>query len=227
MLSSEAVAFPAPDAGPAAPTCPAGEGPGAQTRGEAGAAAKPPRRTPAAVAPSVPTTLATPRCFGKWQPAGEPQTAAEPKPAARAGMGKARRSRPFRRRPERPAVRPRAGRICGSVWGRRKSARQKTTAVVDVLSFGWRRGGDSNPRHRFCQCNCLAGSPVRPLQHLSKADRVCAQREIVDCTGRNSSEAHQTLPAENICACSPSASAGKSTLPAPARLPLSGNDGHL
>ena len=30
-----------------------------------------------------------------------------------------------------------------------------------------RRGGDSNPRHRFCQCNCLAGSPVRPLQHLS------------------------------------------------------------
>ena len=32
-----------------------------------------------------------------------------------------------------------------------------------------RRGGDSNPRHRFCQCNCLAGSPVRPLQHLSVA----------------------------------------------------------
>ncbi len=33
-----------------------------------------------------------------------------------------------------------------------------------------RRGGDSNPRHRFCQCNCLAGSPVRPLQHLSVVD---------------------------------------------------------
>jgi hypothetical protein len=31
----------------------------------------------------------------------------------------------------------------------------------------WRRGGDSNPRYRFCQYNCLAGSPVRPLQHLS------------------------------------------------------------
>ena len=30
-----------------------------------------------------------------------------------------------------------------------------------------RRGGDSNPRHPFCECNCLAGSPVRPLQHLS------------------------------------------------------------
>ena len=29
-----------------------------------------------------------------------------------------------------------------------------------------RRGGDSNPRHGY-PCNCLAGSPVRPLQHLS------------------------------------------------------------
>ena len=33
--------------------------------------------------------------------------------------------------------------------------------------FIWRRGGDSNPRSRFCRDNCLAGSPVRPLQHLS------------------------------------------------------------
>ncbi len=30
----------------------------------------------------------------------------------------------------------------------------------------WRRERDSNPRYRF-QYNCLAGSPVQPLQHLS------------------------------------------------------------
>src|SRR2546429_7260861 len=38
-----------------------------------------------------------------------------------------------------------------------------------------RRGGDSNPRHGFCPCNCLAGSPVRPLQHLSVVDKVAPQ----------------------------------------------------
>src|SRR5262249_9787390 len=45
-----------------------------------------------------------------------------------------------------------------------------------MLTLKERRGGDSNPRHRFCQCNCLAGSPVRPLQHLSVmvVDRSCA-----------------------------------------------------
>src|SRR6476660_8039353 len=37
---------------------------------------------------------------------------------------------------------------------------------------GKRRGGDSNPRHGFCSCNCLAGSPVRPLQHLSVVEDV-------------------------------------------------------
>src|SRR5580700_4747653 len=37
----------------------------------------------------------------------------------------------------------------------------------------WRRGGDSNPRSRFCQDNCLAGSPVRPLQHLSAVLNCC------------------------------------------------------
>ena len=31
----------------------------------------------------------------------------------------------------------------------------------------WRRGGDLNPRYRLSQYNCLAGSPVQPLQHLS------------------------------------------------------------
>jgi hypothetical protein len=30
-----------------------------------------------------------------------------------------------------------------------------------------RRGWESNPRSRFTRDNCLAGSPVRPLQHLS------------------------------------------------------------
>ena len=30
-----------------------------------------------------------------------------------------------------------------------------------------RRGGDSNPRTRVCQVNSLAGSPIRPLSHLS------------------------------------------------------------
>ena len=42
----------------------------------------------------------------------------------------------------------------------------------------WRRGGDSNPRHRFCQCNCLAGSPVRPLQHLSAAVSVLIRHSL-------------------------------------------------
>src|SRR5262245_55253180 len=41
---------------------------------------------------------------------------------------------------------------------------------------GKRRGGDSTPRHRVCQCNCLAGSPVRPLQHLSGVDGNCTPR---------------------------------------------------
>ena len=41
----------------------------------------------------------------------------------------------------------------------------------------WRRGGDSNPRSGFTPDNCLAGSPVRPLQHLSApAARVYAER---------------------------------------------------
>ena len=31
----------------------------------------------------------------------------------------------------------------------------------------WRRGRDSNPRSRLTPDNCLAGSPDRPLQHLS------------------------------------------------------------
>ena len=44
---------------------------------------------------------------------------------------------------------------------------------------GWRRGGDSNPRHRFCQCNCLAGSPVRPLQHLSAGQ---AHKAAIACS---------------------------------------------
>ena len=39
------------------------------------------------------------------------------------------------------------------------------------LSYGHisdsRRGWDSNPRYRFCQYNSLAGSPIRPLSHLS------------------------------------------------------------
>src|SRR5947208_15325687 len=39
--------------------------------------------------------------------------------------------------------------------------------TVGTYQKGKRRGGDSNPRHGFCPCNCLAGSPVRPLQHLS------------------------------------------------------------
>src|SRR5881628_1831840 len=42
------------------------------------------------------------------------------------------------------------------------------------LSIGERRGGDSSPRPGFCPGNCLAGSPVRPLQHLSVVDRSCA-----------------------------------------------------
>src|SRR5262249_53859194 len=51
--------------------------------------------------------------------------------------------------------------------------KRKNTEDFRLISgpwFSWRRGGDSNPRHRFCQCNCLAGSPVRPLQHLSAAE---------------------------------------------------------
>ena len=32
----------------------------------------------------------------------------------------------------------------------------------------WRRGRDSNPRHRFSRCNTLAGCRLRPLGHLSK-----------------------------------------------------------
>ena len=39
-----------------------------------------------------------------------------------------------------------------------------------------RREGDSNPRHGFCPCNCLAGSPVRPLQHLSVVERCRASQ---------------------------------------------------
>ena len=35
-----------------------------------------------------------------------------------------------------------------------------------VLLFCWRRERDSNPRYRN-RYNCLAGSPVQPLQHLS------------------------------------------------------------
>ncbi len=43
----------------------------------------------------------------------------------------------------------------------------------------WRRGGDSNPRCRF-QHNCLAGSPVQPLQHLSGWGRLqkCSERML-------------------------------------------------
>src|SRR5213593_903011 len=55
-----------------------------------------------------------------------------------------------------------------------------------------RRGGDSNPRHGFCPCNCLAGSPVRPLQHLSVVDEVAPQRRrnlpiIGECASHHNS----------------------------------------
>ena len=51
----------------------------------------------------------------------------------------------------------------------------------------WRRGGDSNPRCRF-QHNCLAGSPVQPLQHLSgwRQLQKCAQRCYIVGNGRAS-----------------------------------------
>ena len=35
-------------------------------------------------------------------------------------------------------------------------------------SISFRKGGDSNPRTRY-QVNSLAGSPIRPLSHLSKS----------------------------------------------------------
>ncbi len=38
-----------------------------------------------------------------------------------------------------------------------------------------RRGGESNPRTRGCQVNSLAGSPIRPLSHLSNSNM--AERE--------------------------------------------------
>src|ERR1700728_1459429 len=67
--------------------------------------------------------------------------------------------------------------ILSVVGFQRSYLREVATAVVTVgrnyrfigLLVKWRRGGDSNPRSRFCQDNCLAGSPVRPLQHLSAA----------------------------------------------------------
>ncbi len=50
----------------------------------------------------------------------------------------------------------------------------------------WRRGGDSNPRCRF-QHNCLAGSPVQPLQHLSVTGALANP-----CIVRNTSRVGQT-----------------------------------
>src|SRR5512136_1653433 len=39
--------------------------------------------------------------------------------------------------------------------------------MASVKDAYWRGGGDSNPRSGFTPDNCLAGSPDRPLQHLS------------------------------------------------------------
>src|SRR5439155_13857888 len=65
---------------------------------------------------------------------------------------------------------PDAGQKAVRLW----SQLGHNTAVTD--SKGKRRGGDSNPRHGFCPCNCLAGSPVRPLHHLAVVDRVAPPR---------------------------------------------------
>src|SRR5205807_264787 len=47
----------------------------------------------------------------------------------------------------------------------------------DGIERNWRRGRDSNPRSGFTPDNCLAGSPVRPLQHLSAGtDRTAHSR---------------------------------------------------
>ncbi len=62
------------------------------------------------------------------------------------------------------------GKLCpkhGFPWGIQGNpgaTRERATQAVTRIE--WRRGRDSNSRCRF-QHNCLAGSPVQPLQHLS------------------------------------------------------------
>src|ERR1700680_4679310 len=51
----------------------------------------------------------------------------------------------------------------------RHNSRTKPETGRDAFIERWRRGRDSNPRSGFTPDNCLAGSPVRPLQHLSVA----------------------------------------------------------
>jgi hypothetical protein len=48
-----------------------------------------------------------------------------------------------------------------------KQRKKGKSQIVDKSKVIERRGWDSNPRSQFTRDNCLAGSPVRPLQHLS------------------------------------------------------------
>jgi hypothetical protein len=46
----------------------------------------------------------------------------------------------------------------------------------------WRRGRDLNSGYRFCQYTPLAGERLRPLGHLSKAERFSAlQARFIVC----------------------------------------------
>ena len=48
----------------------------------------------------------------------------------------------------------------------RRALLLSATSICNCFATSWRRGRDSNPRYGS-PYNCLAGSPVRPLRHLS------------------------------------------------------------
>ncbi len=74
-----------------------------------------------AVALALPTTVATPRRFVEWRPAGQPQRVAEPKPAAGADVGKAAANAIA----PRSIIRPRPASFEGPVVGHEKADAQK------------------------------------------------------------------------------------------------------